>query len=842
MTVEDSHDLGMVLAHTVEQNAAGVALGCRGIDAAMGGNDGAGTGVCIQNGVDPGNLVGVDVPAYTDEENLLTVHFYNIIVPKIVFVGPAVVGLVLVVFLSEILPVEIVHHVAVGHIVVATQNAGGDPGIFQPLLLRTCESELILLVELIGNVAGMEDIFDIQVILFVDDPAHHILIVLVIPLGIVLSVRIPGDGEVIVLRNRCTVPIIVVPDLGVKIICLGIGGIGDGAGLDQDADSAVSDGRRRHQSRERIAIPVHIQQLPCVVPEHIKLNVFAVVICHSQLHTDVLFLSADRDLQDLIGVLTVIRYSSAGAGLGRSLSGAIPRTLQDVEVLNALCLPHGHASCTLHSGHLGLGAVEGQGNGQVHGFFLHPHRLRILNLKGDVLHLVACSHGQGMNAIGQGGGVQRKCLGIHISCRDGEGHLHIDVLVGRVADLDGAGGIKGYDIPCGDVLAHTGIGCQNRPVPQNQPQVGSHKVLVVLVRIGFPAGAVGGGTQGQFNGRAALTIVLEVLLSHRHGQTTVSGDGAALGEGANDGAGRLRITAGGQAVFEVAVHSGVVKDEVGATLHGSGRVQRLTVQGKGGSGCTAIILSRDLNGAGIGFAAHVCAVEVHAQPGLFPVVVDLHSDWLSLGIAVGVVEPDIVFHPVSSLKIAVLNKGVPLVVDGKGGSLEHLVAVHFVRLPAELGRGHGQSLRAGVGIGDAEAFTLLQPLLQDLQRLSIIGAGGKFHGRSGVVIGYERDLAICHHAHIGAALGGVDLHQRTLYGNLQVHALVVLQIADAIPEVAGNQGFGVALTLLIQVKAPQGIAQTVLGGEDVDGHLVRDGVGGTEFRQGWESLIICPLG
>ena len=66
------------------------------------------------------------------------------------------------------------------------------------------------------------------------------LIVLVIPLGIVLSVRIPGDGEVIVLRNRCTVPIIVVPDLGVKIICLGIGGIGDGAGLDQDADSAVS--------------------------------------------------------------------------------------------------------------------------------------------------------------------------------------------------------------------------------------------------------------------------------------------------------------------------------------------------------------------------------------------------------------------------------------------------------------------------------------------------------------------------------------------------------------------------------------------------------------------------
>lgn len=52
-----------------------------------------------------------------------------------------------------------------GHIVVATQNAGGDPGIFQPLLLRTCESELILLVELIGNVAGMEDIFDIQVIL-----------------------------------------------------------------------------------------------------------------------------------------------------------------------------------------------------------------------------------------------------------------------------------------------------------------------------------------------------------------------------------------------------------------------------------------------------------------------------------------------------------------------------------------------------------------------------------------------------------------------------------------------------------------------------------------------------
>ena len=92
------------------------------------------------------------------------------------------------------------------------------------------------------------------------------------------------------------------------------------------------------------------------------------------------------------------------------------------------------------------------------------------------------------------------------------------------------------------------------------------------------------------------------------------------------------------------------------------------------------------------------------------------------------------------------------------------------------------------------------------------------------------------------SLGGVDLHQRTLYGNLQVHALVVLQIADAIPEVAGNQGFGVALTLLIQVKAPQGIAQTVLGGEDVDGHLVRDGVGGTEFRQGWESLIICPLG
>ena len=61
VTVEDSHDLGMVLAHTVEQNAAGVALGCRGIDAAMGGNDGAGDRVCIQNGVDQQVIVGVDV-------------------------------------------------------------------------------------------------------------------------------------------------------------------------------------------------------------------------------------------------------------------------------------------------------------------------------------------------------------------------------------------------------------------------------------------------------------------------------------------------------------------------------------------------------------------------------------------------------------------------------------------------------------------------------------------------------------------------------------------------------------------------------------------------------------
>ena len=144
--------------------------------------------------------------------------------------------------------------------------------------------------------------------------------------------------------------------------------------------------------------------------------------------------------------------------------------------------------------------------------------------------------------------------------------------------------------------------------------------------------------------------------------------------------------------------------------------------------------------------------------------------------------------------------------------------------------------------GMEDIFDIQVILFVDDPAHHIIGTGGKFHGRSGVVIGYERDLAICHHAHIGAALGGVDLHQRTLYGNLQVHALVVLQIADAIPEVAGNQGFGVALTLLIQVKAPQGIAQTVLGGEDVDGHLVRDGVGGTEFRQGWESLIICPLG
>ena len=97
-----------------------------------------------------------------------------------------------------------------GHVVVTAQDAIGKACVFQLFQFPGGVFKLIRLVEFVYNVAGVDHVFDAQPVLLIYNPIGDRIKVLHKLFGIILSVRNPGKGKVILLRNSGAIPDIII--------------------------------------------------------------------------------------------------------------------------------------------------------------------------------------------------------------------------------------------------------------------------------------------------------------------------------------------------------------------------------------------------------------------------------------------------------------------------------------------------------------------------------------------------------------------------------------------------------------------------------------------------------
>ena len=169
-------------------------------------DDGLAIGVLREHLVHPVDLVGVDVPAHVQNQEVLTVLGEQVIVAEVVLVRAAVPGVAVVAVLAEVLPVVAVTLHARVDVVVARKNAVGDARVVEDLHGVVGVHPFAAHVHVVDDVAGVHDVADAESLRVVHDPLVHVVEVVREALGVVLGVGFPGEREVVALGKARAVP------------------------------------------------------------------------------------------------------------------------------------------------------------------------------------------------------------------------------------------------------------------------------------------------------------------------------------------------------------------------------------------------------------------------------------------------------------------------------------------------------------------------------------------------------------------------------------------------------------------------------------------------------------
>ena len=156
-------------------------------------DDGLAVGILREHLVHPVDLVGVDVPAHIQNQEVLTVLGEQIVVAEVVLVRAAVPRIAVVAVLAEVLPVVAVTLHARVNVVVARKDAVGDARVIENLHGVVGVHPFAAHVHVIDDVAGVHDVADAEPLRIVHDPLVHVVEVVREALGIVLSVGFPSE-------------------------------------------------------------------------------------------------------------------------------------------------------------------------------------------------------------------------------------------------------------------------------------------------------------------------------------------------------------------------------------------------------------------------------------------------------------------------------------------------------------------------------------------------------------------------------------------------------------------------------------------------------------------------
>ena len=211
VAVEHRNDVGILGDHIVLYQLAVVVhqatvavVGHAGVGVEA--EDSLAVTVFLQHTVHPVYFIRVDVPAHIQDDKVLAVLGQQVIMADVVLVGLAEGRLILHALCAEVFLVVLVLHRARGNVMVAGQHAVGHVGVIQNLHRLVGVLPLIRHVEVIDNIAGVDDIADVQLVLVAHDPVVHVQVMLEELLGVILGVGLPGKGKVVISGNRRAVP------------------------------------------------------------------------------------------------------------------------------------------------------------------------------------------------------------------------------------------------------------------------------------------------------------------------------------------------------------------------------------------------------------------------------------------------------------------------------------------------------------------------------------------------------------------------------------------------------------------------------------------------------------
>ena len=169
-------------------------------------DDGLAIGVLREHLVHPVNLVGVDVPAHIQDQEVLTVLGKQLVVAEVVLVRTTVPGVATVAVLTEVLPVVAVALHARIDVMVARKHAVRDARVVEDLHGVVGVHPFAAHVHVIDDVSGVHDVADAEPLRVVHDPLVHVVVVVREALGVVLGVGFPSKREVVILGNARAIP------------------------------------------------------------------------------------------------------------------------------------------------------------------------------------------------------------------------------------------------------------------------------------------------------------------------------------------------------------------------------------------------------------------------------------------------------------------------------------------------------------------------------------------------------------------------------------------------------------------------------------------------------------